>query len=151
MSYNKIPPRWLHCPRRGQPVAGERPARPFWDPPPRPLGLATGPGPLGEAVGRGWQRPCSSALPPQHLPFLLALTAACRLIPNPVGPLSRLSLARNMLYLGFISVLVPHLVLLVSLKFFVFLQARLLLNNTVIFLSPLSPPFFPLIAVLPSI
>lgn len=28
MSYNKIPPRWLHCPRRGQPVAGERPARP---------------------------------------------------------------------------------------------------------------------------
>uniref|UniRef100_A0A8V0X9Q7 mRNA-capping enzyme n=1 Tax=Gallus gallus TaxID=9031 RepID=A0A8V0X9Q7_CHICK len=23
MSYNKIPPRWLHCPRRGQPVAGK--------------------------------------------------------------------------------------------------------------------------------
>ncbi|XP_048350587.1 mRNA-capping enzyme isoform X1 [Sphaerodactylus townsendi] len=23
MSFNKIPPRWLHCPRRGQPVAGK--------------------------------------------------------------------------------------------------------------------------------
>lgn len=22
MAYNKIPPRWLNCPRRGQPVAG---------------------------------------------------------------------------------------------------------------------------------
>lgn len=24
MAYNKIPPRWLNCPRRGQPVAGTR-------------------------------------------------------------------------------------------------------------------------------
>ena len=24
MAHNKIPPRWLNCPRRGQPVAGER-------------------------------------------------------------------------------------------------------------------------------
>lgn len=25
MAHNKIPPRWLHCPRRGQPVAGNPP------------------------------------------------------------------------------------------------------------------------------
>lgn len=24
MAHNKIPPRWLNCPRRGQPVAGKR-------------------------------------------------------------------------------------------------------------------------------
>lgn len=24
MAHNKIPPRWLNCPRRGQPVAGNR-------------------------------------------------------------------------------------------------------------------------------
>ncbi|KAJ8784516.1 hypothetical protein J1605_008168 [Eschrichtius robustus] len=24
MAHNKIPPRWLNCPRRGQPVAGNQ-------------------------------------------------------------------------------------------------------------------------------
>lgn len=81
MSYNKIPPRWLHCPRRGQPVAGERPARP---------GLVRS-GPVlpcpGAAVWRQRGRPAALPCPPVLVPhpLLLFLLSAAGRAGGPCG------------------------------------------------------------------
>lgn len=84
MSYNKIPPRWLHCPRRGQPVAGERPARsgPAW---PGPVRSCPAPRRLCGGSGDGTLRcaPLPAGPGPSAPPLLLSVAGASVAPPGP--------------------------------------------------------------------